>query len=152
MWTECVHSQVPFALGELVLAIDAYLIRDWVTLQLVAYVPWLILLGLWFLIPESPRWLIASGRHERAVKVIQKMAAANGKTVPQELLNPPPPPVAADGDKMLMEASGGPDGGAAAVAERKPTVLDLFKRRDMAMRTLNMFFQVTAVTQVRRQS
>ena len=130
----------------MVLAIDAYLIRDWVTLQLVAYVPWLILLGLWFLIPESPRWLIASGRHEKAVKVIQKMAAVNGKTVPQELLNPPPSPVAADGDKMLMEASGGPDGGAAVVAERKPTVLDLFKRRDMAMRTLNMFFQVTAVT------
>ena len=114
------------------LAIDAYLIRDWVTLQLVAYVPWIVLLVLWFLIPESPRWLIASGRHDQAVKVIEKMAKANGKTVPNEVLNPPAP-----NDKMLMEASG-----QAVMPEKKPTVLDLFKKKKMALRSLNMFFQV----------
>ena len=32
--------------------------RDWGTLQVVAYLPLLSLLGLWWLVPESPRWLI----------------------------------------------------------------------------------------------
>ena len=40
------------------------------------------------MISESPRWLIATGRHEKAVKVIQKIAEANGKSVPEEVLNP----------------------------------------------------------------
>ena len=55
--------EVPFALGELLLGLEAYYIRDWVTLQLVAYTPVLVLLGLWFLVPESPRWLLATGKY-----------------------------------------------------------------------------------------
>ena len=31
--------EIPFALGELLLGIEAYFIRDWVTLQIVAYIP-----------------------------------------------------------------------------------------------------------------
>ena len=54
---------IGFITGELILALEAYLIRDWVTLQLVAYLPMLILLGLYFVLPESTRWLIAKGIH-----------------------------------------------------------------------------------------
>ena len=43
--------QIPFAIGGLIVTVDAYLIRDWQTLQLVSHVPWLALLVLWFLIP-----------------------------------------------------------------------------------------------------
>ena len=50
-----------FIFGEMVLALEAYFLRDWVTLQLVAYSPMLILLGLYFVLPESTRWLIARG-------------------------------------------------------------------------------------------
>ena len=54
---------IPFAIGELILGLEAYYIRDWVTLQTVSCVPWVILIPiLWFLVPESPRWLIANGR------------------------------------------------------------------------------------------
>ena len=52
---------IGFIAGELVLALEAYLIRDWITLQLVAYLPMLILMGLYFILPESTRWLIAKG-------------------------------------------------------------------------------------------
>lgn len=64
--------EIPFALGELVLGLEAYLIRDWYTLQLVAHVPLLVLLILWFLVPESPRWLLAKGRTDEAVQIIRK--------------------------------------------------------------------------------
>ena len=79
---------IPFSIGGLLLALDAYLIRDWVTLQLVSHAPWLILLLLWLVVPESPRWLIASVYQEKAVKVIKKMAEGNGKSVPDCLLYP----------------------------------------------------------------
>ena len=64
------------------LGLEAYLIRDWVTLQLVAYTPLLIFCLLWFLVPESPRWLLAKGRNEEAEKIIRKGAKINGKEFP----------------------------------------------------------------------
>lgn len=77
--------EIPFALGELILGLEAYLIRDWVTLQLVAHLPILALLGLYFLVPESPRWLIAVGRTEEAKVIIQKGAEINGRTLPDSI-------------------------------------------------------------------
>ena len=77
--------EIPFAMGELVLALEAYFIRDWVTLQVVAHLPLLALLGLYFLVPESPRWLIAVGRTEEAKAIIQKGAEINGKTLPDSI-------------------------------------------------------------------
>ena len=31
--------EIPFALGEALLGVEAYFIRDWTTLQIVAYLP-----------------------------------------------------------------------------------------------------------------
>ena len=55
---------IPFALGELLLGIEAIYIRDWKTLQIVSSLPWIILVPMiWFLLPETPRWLIAKKRY-----------------------------------------------------------------------------------------
>ena len=55
---------IPFAIGELILGLEAYYIRDWRTLQTVSSLPWIILVPIvWFLVPESPRWLIAKKRY-----------------------------------------------------------------------------------------
>ena len=51
-----------FPIGELVLTLEAYFIRDWFTLQVVAHGPMLILLVLFFILPESTRWLLAQGK------------------------------------------------------------------------------------------
>ena len=77
--------EIPFALGELILGLEAYLVRDWITLQLVAHLPIFALLGLYFLVPESPRWLIAVGRTEEAKVIIQKGAEINGRTLPDSI-------------------------------------------------------------------
>ena len=55
---------IPFALGEALYGLEAYYLRDWQTLQSVALAPWIALIPiLWFLVPESPRWLISMGRY-----------------------------------------------------------------------------------------
>ena len=79
--------EVPFAIGEGILGLEAYFIRDWFTLQIVAYAPLILLLGLWFLVPESPRWLLAKGRIEAAKNIIKKGAEINKKALPNDFLH-----------------------------------------------------------------
>ena len=54
---------IGFTLGEILLAFEAYYIRDWVTLQISSSIPWIVLIPIiWILVPESPRWLISKER------------------------------------------------------------------------------------------
>ena len=50
---------IPFALGELLLGVEAFFVRDWVDLQLLAHGPVLLLTSLAWVCPESVRWLLA---------------------------------------------------------------------------------------------
>lgn len=69
--------QIPFAIGEAIVGLIAFGIRDWKTLQIVASAPLFSLLLLYFILPESPRWLIATGRYEEAKKTIERAARMN---------------------------------------------------------------------------
>ncbi|XP_046982719.1 synaptic vesicle glycoprotein 2A-like [Schistocerca americana] len=40
--------------------------------------------GLWFLLPESPKFLLASGRHDQAIDVLRRMFAANTGLPPDQ--------------------------------------------------------------------
>ena len=79
--------------GQAVLVVLAYFIREWRQLQLVTHAASLAALSLFFLVPESPRWLISQGRLEEAKQVIREMASANKKTLPcgalDSLVQPP---------------------------------------------------------------
>merc|ERR1719411_829052 len=67
--------------GEMVLGLFAFFIRDYVTLQWVMSAICFIQLPLWLLMPESPRWLLSKGRLEEARKVMERAARWNSKTV-----------------------------------------------------------------------
>ena len=69
--------QVPFAIGESILGLVAMGISDWKTLQIVVSAPLFLLLLLYFVLPESPRWLIATGRYKEAKETIEKAAKMN---------------------------------------------------------------------------
>ncbi|XP_022216006.2 organic cation transporter protein [Drosophila obscura] len=56
----------------------AYIIRDWRILQQVISWPWLIMLIMWFWLPESPRWLLAQGRLDELCELIERAAKMNG--------------------------------------------------------------------------
>ena len=60
----------PFVIGETLMCLIAMATKDYRTMHLAGYIPLVGLFPLWFLIPESPRWLLAKGRVEEAKQVV----------------------------------------------------------------------------------
>ncbi|KAF7213816.1 solute carrier family 22 member 13 isoform X1 [Nothobranchius furzeri] len=108
-----------FSLGEMMLSGIAYLISNWRTLQLVLFSPVvIILMAMYWLLPESARWLLTNGRKEAAQKELQRAARVNRRILPEGLL-----------DKVNMEST----------LERK-NMLDIFRNSCLRKRTIIMGF------------
>ena len=70
--------QTPFAIGECLVCLIAYLVRDWRVFTLVSSLPCLLsVILLYFVLPESPRWLISKGRYKEAKKIMLHAAKMN---------------------------------------------------------------------------
>lgn len=59
-----------------------YFVRDWRYLSLAVSLPLLLLFFFFFTLPESPRWLVATGKYRRAARIMSEMARLNEKTIP----------------------------------------------------------------------
>ncbi|XP_037082290.1 solute carrier family 22 member 16-like [Pollicipes pollicipes] len=78
-------SIMPFAFGTCFVALGSYLIRTRWLLQLAYAVPCLIFLFNFWLMPESPRWLVLQGRFPEACAVLRRGARWNGRReLPEE--------------------------------------------------------------------
>ncbi|XP_029935808.1 solute carrier family 22 member 13-like [Myripristis murdjan] len=76
-----------FTFGLMMVSGVAYLIRSWRILQLVLFSPLLLLLAvLYWILPESARWLMTQGRKEDLKREIRRAARVNGRKVPEALL------------------------------------------------------------------
>ncbi|KAG5894036.1 hypothetical protein JTB14_037882 [Gonioctena quinquepunctata] len=111
----------PVSLSYMIISGIAWQLREWRQLQLAISVPGFLFLIFWFVLPESPRWLLAMGRTEEVITILEDAARMNNRKLPQNL------------DKMLQ-----PD-----VAVEQETedvnVLDLFKTMQMRKRTVCLF-------------
>ncbi|KAF2986022.1 hypothetical protein EK904_002180, partial [Melospiza melodia maxima] len=107
-----------FAIGYMLLPLFAYFIRDWRMLLLALTVPGLFCIPLWWIIPESPRWLISQGRYKEAEAIIQKAAKMNGIPAPAVLF-----------DTAEMQDS-------KPQQQQKAILLDLFRTRNIATITI----------------
>lgn len=63
--------------GMIYLGTTSYFVRDWRNLQLILAIPTLITLMWSWLIPESPKWLLAKDRNEETLKQIDIIAKRN---------------------------------------------------------------------------
>uniref|UniRef100_T1HCZ8 Major facilitator superfamily (MFS) profile domain-containing protein n=1 Tax=Rhodnius prolixus TaxID=13249 RepID=T1HCZ8_RHOPR len=75
-------TNIAYSLGLVALAVIAYLVRDWRQLALATSVPFLTFFLYWWVLPESPRWLLARGRFDEAEKILNTMARVNGRSLP----------------------------------------------------------------------
>ncbi|XP_051880914.1 solute carrier family 22 member 7-like [Pristis pectinata] len=86
-WTDVKHRalvgatcSLAWSVGNISLALIAYLLRDWRWLMLSVSAPCLLLAALCWWIPESARWLLAAGQTERALSELQRCARVNKVT------------------------------------------------------------------------
>ncbi|XP_038066340.1 organic cation transporter protein-like [Patiria miniata] len=116
--------QIFFRAGLMILAGVPYISNDWRTLEhsIVSFIT--LFCFCMPLFPESARWLINRGRHEKAEKIIRKAGRVNNKELPDVLFEE-------DEIKEMKEK---------LATERKPTVLDLFKSPNIALKTFNLMF------------
>lgn len=73
-----------FAIGQLFLVTAAYFLRDWRTLAGFMVVPLLPFLGYYFIIAESPRWLISKNRTSEAHDILKKIAKKNKRELNED--------------------------------------------------------------------
>lgn len=80
----CFLSVMPFSFGTMLVSLTSYLVRDRWLMQLALAVPFLLLLPSYWLLPETPRWLVAKGRFEKAYSVLATAARWNGRQLPEK--------------------------------------------------------------------
>uniref|UniRef100_UPI003AAE8FB3 solute carrier family 22 member 7a n=1 Tax=Centroberyx gerrardi TaxID=166262 RepID=UPI003AAE8FB3 len=85
-WTDVKHRtftgtiiSLSWSVGNMLLALLAYCIRDWRHLMLAVTSPCVAAIISWWWIPESARWLLVNGRVEEAKKFLVQCAKMNGK-------------------------------------------------------------------------
>ena len=71
--------QISFSLASFLIVTVAYFVRNWRKLQLYLSFPSMIAMLLIFYVPQSPRWLLATGKVSKAENVVQKISEINGK-------------------------------------------------------------------------
>ncbi|XP_058024252.1 solute carrier family 22 member 3 [Ahaetulla prasina] len=74
--------QMFFTLGVVILPGIAYVIPTWQGIQLVTTLPNFLFLLYYWLVPESPRWLITRKKAKKALQIMQSVAKENGQSLP----------------------------------------------------------------------
>jgi len=75
------------SVGEAVAVVFAMIFRHWRVFQLVLSILMIFPCSLWFVIPESPRWLLAQGKYKEAQREIEKAAVKNNVTLSHEVFS-----------------------------------------------------------------
>ncbi len=73
-----------FPFSQFLLTALVYFNRDWTNLHLWTGIICLAGIPIWFLVPESPRWLAGNGRKNEALAIFKDAAKLNGKTLTEE--------------------------------------------------------------------
>lgn len=68
-----------FPIGEVLLGVAAMYIHNYHYLLRTLYTPGLLIVIYFWLLPESVRWLLVSGRIDQAIAILKRTASVNGK-------------------------------------------------------------------------
>ncbi|OWF45912.1 organic cation transporter protein-like [Mizuhopecten yessoensis] len=116
-----------FSIGLMTLAGVSYFARHWYYINIICSAPAVLFILYWWLISESPRWLISRQRYEEANKVLQKAAKVNKVEIEKNLF-----------EKEIENKTSQPTG----------RVWQLFSTRVMLLRTLVILFNWCIVSMI----
>jgi len=122
-----VAPHLNFAFWGFAVAVIAYLVPDWQKMALIFSLPLIILYSVHWILPESPRWLLAQGRLEEAENIVRKIAKYNGNPLPSDFHL-----IAPQSDDQQAKKTGETGG--------IFTFLNLFKTPNMRMKTLIIYY------------
>ncbi|XP_078667334.1 organic cation transporter protein-like [Branchiostoma floridae x Branchiostoma belcheri] len=114
-----------WAVAYVLLAGIAYLIRPWMWLQIAMTVPFLVCISFWWIIPESPRWLISRNRHEEAAAILRQAEKVAKVTIPDDVFH--------DAIPLSQEQE-------QAKKSETYTFIDLVRTPNLRKWSLNLFF------------
>ncbi|XP_076469494.1 organic cation transporter protein-like isoform X2 [Babylonia areolata] len=117
-------------MGPFLLTALSFLLRQWRYLQIASVSPFVLCLGHWWLLPESPRWLLTKKKTKAALTVMKKVARVN-KTP----FSPSPETIA----KLQQEPRADRNGNIMS------TVGQLVKYPQLVIVTLIIFFNWTVI-------
>ncbi|CAN7983875.1 unnamed protein product, partial [Ixodes pacificus] len=112
--------QMAFPLGECFLAISAYYLRTWRTLEIALSIPVFLLLPYYWLLPESFAWCLYNSKHAQALDIINKAARWNGKPPVPDMVSTEILPIPRESSSSSLN--------------------NLFKSSRLCCRTLNVSF------------
>ncbi|KAK9874717.1 hypothetical protein WA026_005534 [Henosepilachna vigintioctopunctata] len=72
-----------YAMGEVLLGVVSWAVRDWRWILYIIYGPCLLLFSFYWAIPESMRWYLSKGELEKPKEILKKIARSNGKLIPE---------------------------------------------------------------------
>ncbi|XP_045499055.1 organic cation transporter protein-like isoform X1 [Colias croceus] len=75
----------PLPLAYVIVSLLSIVMPNWRDLQLALSIPGCLLIFLWFVLPESPRWLLSMGRTKEAQAILEKAAKFNGREMPSDI-------------------------------------------------------------------
>ncbi|KAL7728521.1 hypothetical protein ACLKA6_012533 [Drosophila palustris] len=84
------YNLFPLPISYMIISGLAYLTQDYQRLQLCIGIPGIFLCFLWFVVPESPRWLLVKGRIDEVKRIIEAAASFNGRQLPADYQLTPP--------------------------------------------------------------
>ncbi|XP_022216384.2 organic cation transporter protein isoform X2 [Drosophila obscura] len=84
------YNLFPLPISYMIISGLAYLTQDYQALQLCIGLPGIFLCFLWFVVPESPRWLLVKGRVDEVRRIIEAAAKFNGRQLPVDYQLTPP--------------------------------------------------------------
>ena len=79
-------TNFPFVIGMSLMCLIAWGCKDYQLMHLLGYLPLVVFFPLWFILPESPRWLLAKGRLDQFRKEIEFGARLTGVKLEGSLL------------------------------------------------------------------
>ncbi|CEF60776.1 Solute carrier family 22 member 13 [Strongyloides ratti] len=122
-----------FAIGQIILGILAYYIRDYRYLHISIALPTILFLSYQFFVPESPRWLVSKKRYSEADKILNKAAKMNNSSMPE---------------KWWEEIESLNDSEVNKTKKKHLTYSDLFKTPKIRLRSIVAFFIWPVVSMV----